>query len=60
MNKVYTVENSEGYSEDEMNTLNEEFEQRWNSGHYSHLNSYYEGDRLDMAMKEFSNEVSKR
>ena len=58
--KVYTLENCEGYTEDQINTLNEEFEERWTSGYYSHLDRYYEGDRLEMAMDEFSDEVSKR
>ena len=57
---MFTKENTEGYSSEDLKKLNDEFEERWNSGYYSHLKHFAQQDQKGIAKKEFSDEVSKR
>ena len=54
-----TLENTEGYTQGECDTLNAEFEKRYESGEWDFL-SAYEPDSRDEAEKVFDSEVSRR
>jgi len=56
---MLTTENTEGYTQDELDKLNDEFENRYKSGEWDYLGNY-ESDRRAEAEKQFSNEVARR
>ena len=54
---MITLENTEGYTQGECDTLNAEFEKRYESGEWDFLS---EPGRRDEAEKAFNDEVSRR
>ena len=54
---LYRDDNTDGYTQHEMDCLNEEFWQRWLGGPYG---SEWKGIDLDDAAKAFAHEVAQR
>lgn len=63
-NDPFTSDNSEGYTQEEMNALNKEFDQRWNDWtvEQSQMFQYGNGELMteEDAIKYFQDEVARR
>lgn len=50
---MFTLQNTDGYTQEQLDEINEEFSDRWDSGEWA-------GWDLDDAEKAFAHEVAKR
>ena len=53
-----TLQNTEGYTQEQLDALNAEFAERWESGYYDWIGT--DDEAMDQAEKGFSDEVARR
>ena len=55
---MMTLQNTEGYTQEQLDALNAEFAERWESGYYDWIGT--DDEAMDQAKKGFSDEVARR
>lgn len=55
---MITLQNTEGYTQEQLDALNAEFAERWESGYYDWIGT--DDEAMDQAEKGFSDEVARR